>query len=200
MALLHRATLSPSKLELLAGYLNRGELTQLGAYRFDDPAGEVGIECHLVADGTGNVLHLPLTYRSAPLAGADEWALGTVAHSVLGTRWVYNGCADVVYAAELIRAIMTGGSQVEQYFETDQGRSLREPTAVVQGSGSTETAVPIVTGVHAESFDTDTLIDAGGVQVVVRHGLDQPEPESTSGTLSGTWQGTSEPVVLAYLP
>ncbi len=201
MALLHQATLRPSKLELLSAYLNRGGLTQLGSYRFDDPAGEVGIETHLITDGSGGVLHLPLTYRSEPLAGADEWCVGTIEHSVLGTRWAYNGCADPVYAAELIRVILTGGSQVEQYFETDAGEKLyKESTATVIGSGEPGTPVPSMSGVHAESFDADTMIDTGGIQVVVRHGLVTPEPDSTSGTLSGTWAGNDTPVVLAYLP
>ena len=78
MALLHHATLRPSKLELLGAYLRGGSLTQLGAYRFDDPDGEVGIETHIVEGSAGAVLHLPLTYRSEPLAGAEEWAVGTV--------------------------------------------------------------------------------------------------------------------------
>ena len=49
MAVIHRATLTPGKLELLAGWLPARpwcpgveDLRQLGAYRFDDPAGEVG--------------------------------------------------------------------------------------------------------------------------------------------------------------
>lgn len=200
MALLHNATLHPSKLDLLAGYLRQSSLTQLGAYRFDDPNGAVGIETHLVRDPSGAIWHLPLTYRDEPLDGIEEWAVGTLEHSTLGKRWVYNGCADPVYASELIRAIFTGGSQVEQYFETDGGRQYRDPTATVLGSGEPGTPVPQVSGVHAESFDADTLIDAGSVQVVVRHRLDSPEPESNSATLSGTWETAREPVVLAYVP
>jgi hypothetical protein len=199
MALLYRATLRPSKLELLASYLGTGDLSALGSYRFDDPTGEVGIETHLVKSGA-DVLHIPLTYRSEPLGGAEEWGIGTLDHSVLGKRWVYSGCADPVYATELIRAILTGGTQVEQYFEEGEERLYREPTATVLGSGAADTPVPKISGVHAESFDADTLIDAGGVQVVVRHGLSTPEPDSASGTLSGIWSGTVTPVVLAYLP
>lgn len=200
MALLHKATLQPSKLDLLTAYLRQSSLTQLGAYRFDDPDGEVGIETHLVRDPSGAVWHLPLTYRNDPLPGADEWAVGTVDHSVLGKRWVYNGCADPVYAGELIRAIQTGGTQVEQYFETDAGREFRAPSATVVGSGKPDTPVRPVTGVHAESFEADTLIDAGSVQVVVRHRLDTPEPESTSGTLTGTWGDDNDHFILAYMP
>ena len=199
MALLYRATLRPSKLELLASYLGTGDLSALGSYRFDDPTGEVGIETHLVKSGA-DVLHIPLTYRSEPLGGAEEWGIGTLDHSVLGKRWVYSGCADPAYATELIRAILTGGTQVEQYFEEGEERLYRESTATVLGSGAADTPVPKISGVHAESFDADTLIDAGGVQVVVRHGLSTPEPDSASGTLSGIWSGTVTPVVLAYLP
>lgn len=200
MALLHKATLHPSKLDLLASYLRQSSLTQLGAFRFDDPSGEVGIETHVVRDDSGAVWHLPLTYRNEPLGGAEEWAVGTLDHSVLGKRWVYNGCADPVYAGELIRAILSGGTQVEQYFETDEGRMVRDSTATVLGSGTSDTPVPQISGVHAESFDADTLIDAGSVQVVVRHRLETPEPESPSATLTGTWAKAPAPVVLAYVP
>jgi hypothetical protein len=44
----------------------------VSAYRFDDPAGEVGIETLLVRRGAGPVLQVPLTYRGAPLAGAED--------------------------------------------------------------------------------------------------------------------------------
>jgi len=200
MALLHRATLQPSKLELLTKYLQQNSLVQLGSYRFDDPAGEVGIETHLVKDPSGGVWHLPLTYRNEPLAGAEEWAVGKLEHSVLGTRWVYNGCADPVYAGELVRAILTGGTQVEQYFETPTGREVRASSAEVVGSGEPGEEVPEVSGVHAESFDTGTLIDTGSLQVVVRHRLDDPEPESTSRSLTGTWDSSDSPTILAYVP
>ena len=200
MALLHRATLQPSKLDLLGSYLNRGGLELLGSYRFDDPAGQVGIETHLVSDGAGGVLHLPLTYRSEPLDGAEEWALGIIEHSVLGTRWVYNACADPVYVVELVRATLTGGTEVEQYFESDEGRLFREPTATVCGSGTPDTGVPEISGVYAETFDAETLIDAGAIQVVVRHGLSTPEPDDFSATLSATWTDTGSPVIVAYMP
>lgn len=200
MALLHRATLQPSKLHLLGSYLNRGGLELLGSYRFDDPAGQVGIETHLVSDGAGGVLHLPLTYRSEPLDGAEEWALGIIEHSVLGTRWVYNACADPVYVVELVRATLTGGTEVEQYFESDEGRLFREPTATVRGSGTPDTGVPEISGVYAETFDAETLIDAGAIQVVVRHGLSTPEPDDFSATLSATWTDTGLPVIVAYMP
>ena len=59
VAVIHRATLVPGKLELLAGWLPSRPwcadvvgLRQLGAYRFDDPAGEVGLEAFLLQAAT----------------------------------------------------------------------------------------------------------------------------------------------------
>ena len=51
MALIHRATIRPTKLELLTDWVPSqpwGEpvLDLVGAFRFDDPDGEVGIETH----------------------------------------------------------------------------------------------------------------------------------------------------------
>ena len=88
MAILHRATLKPGKEELLAGwigeqrwYAGKGgtpKLTLLGGYRFDDPAGQVGVEVNIVADSaTGEpvVYQIPMTYRGSPLEGGDHAAV-----------------------------------------------------------------------------------------------------------------------------
>ena len=100
MALIHKATLNPTKLQLLTSWLPRqtwvtgeADLVQVGAYRFDDPAGVVGIETLLLQACDGLVFHVPFTYRGAPLVGAEEFLIGTTEHSVLGTRWVYDGAA-----------------------------------------------------------------------------------------------------------
>jgi hypothetical protein len=108
MALLYVATLVPTKVELLRAWLptrswagpDGSGAEPVGAYRFDDPAGQVGIETHLLRAGE-RTLQVPLTYRNEPLDGADEWFVGRVAHSVLGERWVYDGCGDPVYRAAL---------------------------------------------------------------------------------------------------
>src|SRR5215475_8037664 len=97
MALLHQATLHPTKAELLAAWLpgrpwsripDGADVQRVASCRFDDPDGAVGIETILVRVGDGPVHHAPLTYRDAPLAGADAWLIGTAEHSVLGRRWV----------------------------------------------------------------------------------------------------------------
>ena len=94
MAIIHRATITPTKLELAAAWLDRqgaggaGDLEMVGSYRFDDPEGEVGVEALLVRR-SGEVFHLPVTYRGAPLDGAGAHLITTMEHSVLGRRWVY---------------------------------------------------------------------------------------------------------------
>ena len=68
MALIHRATLVPSKLEAIVAWiptqlwaLDIDGLEAVGAYRYDDPAGEVGVETHLLRSASGTVLQVPLT-------------------------------------------------------------------------------------------------------------------------------------------
>ncbi|MBM7086138.1 CG0192-related protein [Micromonospora humidisoli] len=178
MALLHRAEISPSKLELLAGWLPgrpwyagpaAGEPVRVAAYRFDDPAGEVGIETMLVRIGDSPVYQVPLTYRGAPLADAERWLVGTTRHSVLGPRWVYDACGDPVYAAALATAIRTGVGQAEEYFETDAGREPRPPSMTVAGTGR---AVLPVVGAVRQVYDGDpTVIGADTVDLAVARRL-----------------------------
>ncbi len=120
MATLHATTMNPSKLELIAQWLphqdwyqNTGaepRLSKVGGFRLDDPAGEVGIECMVVADLSGPtpvVYNIPLSYRGAPRATADDALIGTSEHGVLGTRWIYDGAQDPV-VQEQILAFMRG--------------------------------------------------------------------------------------------
>ena len=95
MTIIHQAQLRPTKLELLAKWLplqpwvtepGSAVVSRVGSYRFDDPAGEVGIEVGIetLIVGVGNaIFQVPLTYRDRPLAGAVPWLVGTMQHSVL---------------------------------------------------------------------------------------------------------------------
>ena len=49
----------------------------------------------LVSDADGTTYVVPMTYRGAPLAGADEALIGTSEHGVLGRRWIYDGAATL---------------------------------------------------------------------------------------------------------
>lgn len=201
MALIHEATLTPDKPDLLAGWVptrpwsgGSAELEKVGTYRFDDPAGEVGMESFLLRTGEGTLLHVPLTYRGAPLDGAEEHLVGVMEHSVLGTRWVYDGCADPVHAATLAATVLTGGSQADLVMAPAAGGATLSPSVTVVGSGSPGTPVPAVTAVTCVDDGATTVVDAGGVEVVVVRvvGTDVPAEH----TLSGRWPGGG-PAVLA---
>ena len=119
MAEIHQATLSPTKLELLPDWMARQRwyaakgrvprLRRLWSWRLDDPQGEVGIETLLLVDESGPdpvVYQVPLTYRGAPLESARHALIGTMEHSVLGRRWVYDGPHDPVYATQLLDLLL----------------------------------------------------------------------------------------------
>src|SRR5688572_19185650 len=104
MALLHEATLSPRKDELVGPWLRtrswwdgESERAPVGSFRLDEPGGAVGMECFLFGSSSGSTLFVPLTYRGAPLPQGEASLLGTMEHSVLGTRYVYDACADPVF-------------------------------------------------------------------------------------------------------
>ncbi|MER5951985.1 1,4-alpha-glucan branching protein [Streptomyces sp. NPDC001904] len=117
MSIIHRTTITPTKLELLAGWLPkqswyRGagtpELARAGGFRLDDPAGEVGLEFVAATDTSGPepvTYHVPMTYRGAPLPDADGALIGTLVHGVLGERWVYDGAQDPLLVGELAALI-----------------------------------------------------------------------------------------------
>ena len=48
---------------------------------------------HLVRFGT-TLLQIPLTYGEEPLDRADDALIVEMQHSILGTRWVYDGLRD----------------------------------------------------------------------------------------------------------
>ncbi|XVV11438.1 CG0192-related protein [Actinoplanes sp. CA-131856] len=201
MALIHRAQLRPTKLELLEEWLPSREwagdgggsgLERVAAYRFDDPAGEVGVETLLVRAGDGPVLQVPLTYRGAPLDGGDSWLVGTCEHSVLGRRWVYDAVGDPVYAAALVKAILGGGGQAQEFFETDgrlEPRPLSMTIVVDEGekAGESETAPGDPALVVAEGAEFAVVRRVGGGWA--RDGL----------RLSGSWSGQPALVPLVFV-
>ena len=133
MAIIHRATISPTKLELLDTWLKgdppgQSELRQVGSYRFDDPGGEVGIEALLITRG-GPVIQVVLTYSAAPLDEAAGHLITTMEHSVLGPRWVYDGRGDQVALAAYQRALAGQEEQATlEIWDGDTVVGTREPT------------------------------------------------------------------------
>ena len=207
MAIIHQATLSPSKLELLTEHVQTipeiaahvgADLRQVGAFRFDDPAGQVGIEGHILTSDSGSYLHIPVTYRNEEWPEAKDSLIGTMQHSVLGERWVYDACVDPVYVGELVRVIVTGGSEVAEIVETPDGQVPRDPSVNVRGSGATGAKLPELTEPSVARVGTETHINAGSVSVVVRHVL-SPELDQVAPALTGTWKLAADPMTLAVL-
>ncbi|HST80335.1 MAG TPA: hypothetical protein VLL08_01200 [Kineosporiaceae bacterium] len=203
MALIHMATLTPTKLELMTAwapgrpwFTGTSELRQVGAYRFDDPAGQVGLEGILLATTDGSVLHIPMTYRAAPLAGAQQLLIGTIEHSVLGRRWVYDACGDPVWAAALATTMLTGSSQAEEIVDHGDHFVPREPTVKVFGSGTPDRPVPAIESVTCWDEGQTTAVKAGDLELVVVRvvGADLQATQ----TLTGRWS-EGEPSVLAGL-
>ncbi len=132
MAVIHHTSLKPTKLELLTAWLptrpwyqgGGGEVPELakaGGFRLDDPQGEVGIELMVVADTSGErpaAYFVPLTYRGAPLDGAEDALVGTMEHGVLGRRWAYDGCHDPVLLAQFA-ALIEGRVQAQHQSVSD---------------------------------------------------------------------------------
>jgi Maltokinase N-terminal cap domain len=201
MAIFHRATITPTKAELIAewaptrswGPSAADSIEVIGSYRFDDPDGRVGMETHLVAAGDA-LIQIPLTYRDEPLDGADDALIDEMQHSVLGTRWVYDGLRDPRLVLMLAAVTMTGQGEALGMVVYD-GRWYIAPSNVrIQGGGWTEERVPI------DGFELET--DEATASVLHNDRFDLtlfrrpvPGPKPAIG-LTATWDGQSDAVVL----
>jgi hypothetical protein len=208
MALLHQATLVPSKIEILKAWLptqswfgdaDGSSIESVGAFRFDDPKNEVGVETHLLRGADGHTYQVPLTYRASPLVDVETSLITTLQHSVLGERWVYEGCGDPVYVETLARTILTGASQAELMLATDDGLVKREATTFAHGSGSPDSEVPILGPVSYVNEGATTVIAAGELELVVLREIDIVYTGALEQTLTGTWSGNDVPTLLAGL-
>ena len=202
MGILHAATLSPTKAEVLAAWVptqpwspaEGADLELVGAYRFDDPDGRVGMEAHLVRSA-GVLLHVPLTYRDAPLEDAEDHLVSRMQHSVLGERWVYDGVADPVLTRLLAAATLTGAGQAVGLVEID-GRWVVVPIPVqLHGGGWSQERVA-VDGFSVQQDDAEGAVlrnDRFALRVARRPAAGARPPIG----LTATWPGQDEPVVLA---
>ncbi|WP_433293379.1 CG0192-related protein [Actinoplanes sp. CA-030573] len=206
MATIHRATIKPTKLELLEAWLpgrhwypgeDAGGLERVAAFRFDDPAGEVGVETFVVRAADGPLVHVPMTYRGEPLEDGEFFLIGTMEHSVLGTRWVYDAVGDPVYVETLTTAIRTGGGEAEEIIETDDGPQRRDPLMTVRGSGMASSSEPVGRLVRVEDGDPAVVV-AEAARLDVRRVLSPARAEGDLH-LEGRWPELEHPVVLAVL-
>ncbi|GLX10139.1 1,4-alpha-glucan branching protein [Microbispora sp. NBRC 16548] len=178
MAVIHHTTLTPSKLELLTSWLptqpwyegngRRPELTKAGGFRLDDPQGEVGMEFMVVTDVSGDrpvSYHVPLTYRGAPLEGADRALIGTTEHGVLGRRWIYDGTHDPVLAAQL-HALFVGDVEAQDQNVSD----TPDPSVTRSFTGAAASGPIRPTAVADAPHATDIVVDAATAEGTVDGG------------------------------
>lgn len=193
MAQIYNAELSPSKNQVIATVLGTDEadIEKLASYRFDDPAGQIGMEVHIVRTPDGSVLQVPLVYRPEPLEDAEEDELiTTMEHSVLGTRYVYLGMSDPVFAEALDVTISEERSGAEQFLvDGDTQTPITEGLATVTGTGEIELE---------EEEDDENLI--GVLELFAELDLESLSEEEANqpGQLIGTWEGQDTPVLLAH--
>lgn len=225
MAIIHRTTMSPGKLDLLRDWLpgqpwyrtsGRGpELVKAGGFRLDDPAGEVGIEFMVVTDGSGPgavTYQVPLTYRAGALAAAAGGLIGTAEHGVLGRRWIYDGTRDPVLVAQLV-ALMHGRAepQAQSVSDTPDPTVIGWPVADgrVAAAGSAVAANGLDgTQLRVQTTDADGRRNGELLVRVIRilRPGDSAAGESWQPCLSATWRladGTQVRGVFAtarYLP
>ena len=202
MAVFHRATIQPTKQELLAtwaptqpwGPPAEQPLHMIGSYRFDDPNGRVGMETHLFTVA-GQLFHVPLTYRDEPLADGEAGLITQMSHSVLGNRWVYDGLHDPVFHVMLAGVAMTGQGEALGTV-VYEGRFYLAPSSVrISGGGWGQERVP-VDGFQLASDDAGTAVLRNDRFDVTFFRRPLPGARPPIG-LTATWPGQEEPVVLA---
>lgn len=202
MALYHRATVTPSKSDLIKRWLPTQEWMRsggdrfevLGSFRFDDPEGRVGMESHLV-QWDDELLHVPLTYRDGPLPGGDQGFVGNMDHSALGRRWIYDGVHDPVFLRMLVAVAMTGQGEALGMVEVD-GRWLIAPSQVrIEGGGWTQGRVAVDGFELAGENDGNLTLRSDSLELTFLR-RPQRRPRPTMG-LAARLPGQTEPVLLA---
>jgi hypothetical protein len=210
MAVIYQhATITPSKPEMLRVWIpsqpwctgnDMFAFEPVGAFRFDDPDGEVGIETHLIRASDGTTLQVPVTYRGSPLDNAEQWLIAVAEHSVLGTRWVYDACGDPVYVKALATTILCGGNQAELDVVTDGGQERRESSTRVLGTGRDELAPKHLGTLLCTSDGSTSVIRVDDLELIILRTIDPSQDvdaQARPPCLVGTWPGQDEPSLLA---
>jgi trehalose synthase-fused probable maltokinase len=157
-----------------AGKGGGGSVTmrRVGGVRLQDPAGEVGIEIHLVGvvedvgadDGSDAgsdvddvVYQVPLTYRGAPEPALEHALVGTFSHAELGPRWVYDGPHDPVFVTAWLQLIADGAQA-----SADQGPGFGTARGVRPDGGRALNPLAPSTVLRGEQSNTSVIVDAAG--------------------------------------
>lgn len=198
MATIHQTTMTPAKLELLAGWLpsqpwyratgQQPELTKVGGFRLDDPDGEAGIEFMVVADGHDGqptVYLVPMTYRGSARGDSGEGLIGTAEHGAGGPRWVYDGTRDPVLVEQLVALIQgMAKPQAQSQSDTPDPTVLSRPAT----SGTLAPAGFTVTGDGPDGTDLRVEAGAAGPLAVRIHRVLTPMGDAGEGGVTATWR------------
>jgi hypothetical protein len=205
MSVVHRTTLTPTKSELITPWLptrpwyagGAGEpvFARAGGFRLDDPEGEVGVEFMVVTDTGGTAAAqagylVPLTYRGAPLDGAEDALIGTAEHGVLGRRWVYDGAHDPVLTAQLLALI--GGevkAQAQSVSDTLDHEVERSYTGAGLPADRTVTTVTERADATLLGLTDGSVLRLHRVLRPAGDGPVTPEP-ATTGHVTSAWETT----------
>ncbi|MCC3273750.1 1,4-alpha-glucan branching protein GlgB [Arthrobacter zhangbolii] len=208
--------LTPSLPELLTSWLPgqrwfpaKGRdvlLERVGGIRLEDPAGEVGMEVHLIAVVSGDrrdVISVPVSYRSAPASELQAALLGRAHHEELGERWLYDATADPVFVTAWLEMMRSQASSLDGHthgvaqdgFPDWEPFTEPLPTKVLKGEQS-NTSV-IVTAPEAPLIVKFYRVVAAGISPDVEVSARLTEVGSvdvpaTYGWVTGSWQNPGD--------
>jgi Maltokinase N-terminal cap domain len=204
VAIIHRTTLAPTKLELLTAWLPgrswylggnaEPRLAKAGGFRLDDPDGAVGLDFMAATDESGDepvTYHVPLSYRGAPLPGGDDALIGTAEHGVLGRRWIYDGTRDPVLLAQAFALLLGEAEPQAQSISSTPDPSVTR--SITGNIGTLPLSIALVTD---QPRSTDITVRPAGapgpVMLRVNRVLRPNNPGLMAGTLghvTAEWAG-----------
>ena len=201
MAIFHIATNTPPKSEIIGDWLGRqawgpspGAAVELvGSFHLDDPEGEVGMQVFVVSSASA-LFQVPLTYRAEPLPGADASLLAPMEHSVLGTRYVYDGIGDYRFLSVLAGVTVSGYGQALG-FAQHEGRWYSVPDElIVHGGRPAAGRLPVDGFTISSTTPDDVVLGNDRIEMTVHRRLTD-RPAAAIG-LCATWSGQPDPVSL----
>ncbi|GAA1338234.1 1,4-alpha-glucan branching protein GlgB [Arthrobacter roseus] len=199
------------------------KLRRVGGIKLQDPAGEVGLEVHIIAVVSGrrtDVISVPLSIRSKPATESGMVFIGESEHSERGRRWVYDGTSDPVFVAAWLELMRTSGTtaddrtegQAHGGFESWNGFPLAVSCRALAGEQSNTSVVvetdrvPLIVKFYrilAEGNSPDVevsaaLTSAGSTDVPVTYGAVRGSWRTGSGE-SEEWTGGHLSVVREFV-
>jgi 1,4-alpha-glucan branching enzyme len=175
-----RPTLTPALSGLLGSWLPRQRWFPVKTAEFSfEPAGGLQLDDGTVANGgvqlevllvavnyptadgsRTDVVQVPLSFRSAPLPGAESALIGETSGSggTAGPRWIYDGVHDPAFVAAWLELMRSGGT-------TPVGNA----TGYFVASGS---RLPLATGtvkvLSGEQSNSSVIVDDGDSAAIVK--------------------------------